>query len=107
MFAEQHSGHLEDTPLELMGRARELADALQVRVGAVLLGDQVEDLAGPLIRCGADQVFLVQHPLLKTYQTTSYAKALCGLIQRHEPQIVLYGATVTGLDLAPRIASAM
>ncbi len=107
VFAEQHSGHLEDTPLELMGRARELADALQVRVGAVLLGDQVEDLAGPLIRCGADQVFLVQHPLLKTYQTTSYAKALCGLIQRHEPQIVLYGATVTGRDLAPRIASAM
>lgn len=107
VFAEQHRGRLEDTPLELMGRARELAATLKVKVGAVLLGDQVEELAAPLIEHGADQVFLVQHPLLKTYQTISYAKALCGLIQRHEPQVVLYGATVTGRDLAPRIASAL
>ena len=107
VFAEQHNGRIEDTPLELIGRARGLADTLKVKVGAVLLGDKVDKLAKKLIACGADTVFLAEDPLLQTYQANSYGKVLCDLIQRHEPQIVLYGATVTGRDLAPRIASAM
>jgi len=107
VFAEQHNGHLEDTPLELLGKACELARSLKVKVAAALLGDEVGELAGQLVQYGADKVFLVQHPMLRTYQATSYAKVLCDLIQRHEPQVVLYGATVTGRDLAPRIASAM
>ncbi len=107
VFAEQHHGHLEDTPLELMGRARALAETLQVKVVAVLLGDAVGKLASSLVHYGADKVILAEHPLLQPYQAQPYAKVLCGLIQRYEPQIVLYGATVTGRDLAPRIASAM
>jgi electron transfer flavoprotein alpha subunit len=49
---------------------------------------------------------VVEHPLLRIYQTNSYAKVICDLILKYKPQIVLYGATVTGRDLAPRIASA-
>jgi electron transfer flavoprotein alpha subunit len=107
VFAEQHNGQLEDTPLELMGRARTLADTLKVPVGAVLLGHNVTPLAKKLIQYGADKVYLVEDPRLKDYQTTSYTKVVCELIQKHAPQIVLYGATVAGRDLAPRIASAM
>jgi electron transfer flavoprotein alpha subunit len=107
VFAEQHHGRIEDTPLELMGRARSLADTLKVKVTAVLLGDKIGSLAGTLVSYGADKVLLAEHPLLENYQTTPYAKVLCELIGRYEPQIVLYGATATGRDLAPRIASAM
>jgi electron transfer flavoprotein alpha subunit len=32
---------------------------------------------------------------------------MCQMIQKHKPQIVLYGATPIGRDLAPRIASEM
>jgi len=106
VFAEQHDGRLEDTPLELMSKARQLADALGVNLAATLLGDGVKNLAQKLITYGADNVYAVQHPLLKAYQTNSYAKVMCELIHKHRPQIVLYGATVTGRDLAPRIASA-
>ena len=56
---------------------------------------------------GADKVYLAQHDLLQTYQSNTYAKAICQIITRHEPQIVIYGATPRGRDLAPRIASAM
>jgi electron transfer flavoprotein alpha subunit len=107
VFAEQHAGKLEDTPLELMGRARTLADTLGVQVGAVLLGHNIDGLAQKLIQFGADKIYVVDQEGLKDYQTTSYTKTLCQLIQKYEPQIVLYGATVTGRDLAPRIASAM
>jgi len=107
VFAEQHGGQVEDTPLELMSKARVLADTLGVRLAAVLLGNGVRQLAGRLGQYGADKVYLVEHPLLRAYQTNSYAKVMCDLIGKHRPQIVLYGATAAGRDLAPRIASAM
>ena len=105
VFAEQHEGRLEDTPVELMSKARHLADTLGVPLAALVLGDGVRNLAGRLIPCGADKVYLAEHPLLRRYQTNSYAKVIVDLIHRHRPQIVLYGATVAGRDLAPRIAS--
>ena len=106
VFAEQHGGQLEDTPIELMSKARSLADMLGVQLAAVLLGDGVKDLTTKLVQYGADKVYLAQHPLLTTYQTNSYAKVIYELIHKHKPQIVLYGATIAGRDLAPRIASA-
>ncbi|MEJ2701772.1 MAG: electron transfer flavoprotein subunit alpha/FixB family protein [Sedimentisphaerales bacterium] len=106
IFGEQHEGRLEDTPLELMSKARHLADTLSVKLAAVLLGDGVKGLATTLIHGGADKVYVAEHPMLRAYQTNSYAKIMCDLIHKHEPQIVLYGATVAGRDLAPRIASA-
>ncbi len=106
VFAEQHGGKLEDTPLELLSRARRLADILNVPLAAVLPGDKVKPLADRLIHYGADKVYLAENPMLEHYQANSYAKVIYDLIHKHKPQIVLYGATVTGRDLAPRIASA-
>ncbi len=106
VFAEQHGGKLEDTPIELLSKGRELADQLGVKLGAVLLGDNVEELAEKLGFYGADKVYLAEHPLLEHYQTNPYTKVIYDLIHKHEPQIMLYGATACGRDLAPRIASA-
>jgi len=107
VFAEQEDGKLGDVPLELLGKARELAGTLSVAVGAVLLGDGVADLGGELIAHGADKVYLVQDPLLGHYQATSYCHVLCELIGQYRPQVCLYGATPLGRDLAPTVASRM
>jgi electron transfer flavoprotein alpha subunit len=107
VFAEQHNGKLEETPLELMSKARHLADTLGVKLGVALLGDKVKHLSAKLIQYGADKVYVVENDLLEHYQTNSYAKAICGLIEKYEPQIMIYGATVAGRDVAPRVASTM
>ena len=107
VFAEQQHGKLSDVSLELLSKARALADELSVKVAAVLAGDEVGELADELIAHGAEKVYLAEDPLLKVYQTNSYAKSLCQLIEKHNPQIVLYGATAVGRDLAPRVASAL
>jgi electron transfer flavoprotein alpha subunit len=73
----------------------------------VLLGGQVSSLCERLGHYGADKVYLAEHPLLEHYQASSYAKVINGLIGKYKPQIVLYGASPCGRDLAPRIASAM
>jgi len=105
VFAEQEDGVLHDVVLELCGKARELADQLNVKVGAVLPGSHVEDLSKRLIAQGVDNVYLVDDPRLGHFQTKPYARVLCSLIEKYQPQIVLYGATAMGRDLAPRVAS--
>ena len=107
VFAEQQDGKLSDVPLELLGRGRELADKLSVGLAAVLPGRDVRSLCDELISRGADKVYLAEHDLLAEYQTNAYAKVLCRLIGKHKPQIVMYGATAIGRDMAPRVASAM
>jgi len=107
VFAEQEDGSLHDVVLELCGKARELADRLGVGAGAVLPGAGVEGLTRRLIAQGADKVYAVDDPKLAHYQTAPYARVLCALIEKHRPQIVMYGATPLGRDLAPRVASEM
>lgn len=105
VFAEQQDGVLADVSLELCGKARELADRLGVRVGAVLPGYQLGEMPKKLIAQGVDDVYVVDDPCLKFFTSGPYAKIVCDLIRKYEPQIVLYGASPLGRDLAPRIAS--
>ena len=84
VFAEQHGGKLEDTPIELMSKARHLADTLGVKLAAALLGDNVKELGTTLIQHGADKVYLAEHPQLGTYQTNSYAKVIYDLIHKDQ-----------------------
>lgn len=109
VFVEQREGVAAEVSLELLGRARELADLLGVKVGAVLAGagEAVTALAPALVARGADTVYLADHEDLAQYLALPYASLVAGLVRRHRPQIVLYGATTTGRDLGPRVASAL
>ena len=107
IFAEQREGALAETSLELMSKGRQLADTLGVELCTVLIGSGVEKLCEKLAHYGADKVYLIEDPLLERYQTTSYAKVIDELIHEYHPQIMLYGATSCGRDLAPRVASAI
>jgi electron transfer flavoprotein alpha subunit len=107
VFAEQEDERLSEVSLELCGKARELADRLGVRVGAALPGWNVRELSYRLIAHGADRVYHVHHTELEHYRTLPYARVLIELVNRRRPQIVLFGATALGRDLAPRVASAL
>ena len=107
VFAEQEEGKLSDVPFELLGKAHELAGKLGVKVGAVLMGDGVEPLAAKLIEGGADVVHLVENPELKVFRNKAYRHSLVELVKECQPQIVIFGATHMGRDLAPSVASAL
>jgi len=107
VFAEQEDGQLSEVPLELMSKGRELAETLGVPLAAVLLAADAGDMAASLIAHGADKVYVATDKRLGHYQTAGYCHVLCELIHEHKPQIVLYGATPVGRDLAPTVASAM
>jgi len=106
VFAEVDGGKIADVSLELLTKARELAGHLDTgRVAALLLGESVAPLAGELFAYGCDDVYLSEHPALAHYSTLPYAGAVVQAIAEGKPEIVLFGASVTGRDLAPRVAS--
>lgn len=104
VFAEQRDGRIARVVFELIGKAKELAEKLNAQTAVALLTDKDEGLSKELIAYGADKVYLLQSPLLKNYQTDLYTKVLSAHIEKTKPQIVIYGATHIGRDLAPRIA---
>ena len=101
---EVDGDELAPVSYELIGAARDLADLLGVEASAVLLGKDVQKLAAELIWRGADTVYLVEDDGLAQYSTEGYAHALEQLINERKPEIVLFGATDMGEDLAPRLA---
>ena len=103
VFAEQRNNKITRVAFELVGKASELASKLNVKTAAILIAEK--DIgAQELIDFGADKVYLVENELLKNYQTDLYVGIISKLIQKNSPQIVIYGATHIGRDLAPRIA---
>jgi len=105
VFAEQHNGEMKGCTYELLGEGRKLADKLGEELSAVLLGNQVEPLAKELFAHGADKVYLIDNENLAVYLTGPYTTAVAAVIAKYKPAIVLYGATTTGRDLAPRVAA--
>ena len=107
VFAEVDQGKVAEVSLELLHKARDLAGQLGGRVGAFLLGDRVQPLAQDLFEHGCDEVYIAQDAALAHYTTLPHADLLTGMIRQAAPAIVLFGATSTGRDLAPRVASAL
>jgi electron transfer flavoprotein alpha subunit len=102
---EQRDGKIAKVGLELIGEATRLAADLGQKVVGILMGDNIKDKAQEVIEYGADSVVYVEDPMLAEYVTGPYAKALTTVIKECDPEIVLFGATSIGRDLAPRIAS--
>lgn len=105
VFIEQNEGEIEGVSLELLGAGRKLADKLSVSLGGVLLGKDVKALCNQVISYGADEVYVIDHPVLEDYRTESYMKGVVLLAEKYSPEIFLYGATPNGKDLASAVAT--
>ncbi|WP_312649021.1 FAD-binding protein [Aminipila sp.] len=107
VFAEQRDGKLMNVALELIGEGYRLAKEISedTKVCAVLVGDGIANLTDECYAYGADEVILIEDPLLKNFTTDAYTKVITDAIHEYKPEIVLYGATHIGRDLAPRVAA--
>lgn len=105
VYCEQRQGKLMPTDLELISEGRRLADELGTELCGILLGDNVDALARELGGYGADKVYVINDPKLKNYTTDAYAKVICDTVKALKPEVLLFGATNIGRDLAPRCAA--
>lgn len=107
VFAEQRQGELMGVARELIGEghrlSREISDDTQVC--AVLVGNKIDHLAKECYEYGADKVYLLEDEKLENFTTDGYTKVIVDAINEYKPEIVIYGATHIGRDLAPRVAA--
>ena len=105
VFCEQRQGKMMPTTFELISEGRKLADELGVDLCGILLGDNVDGIAKELGGYGADKVYVYNSPLLKDYTTDAYTKVITDAVEEIKPEILLFGASNIGRDLAPRCAA--
>lgn len=105
-FAEQTNGRLDAISFELLGRGRALADKRSTRLASVILGGIIDrNGIDELFRRGADKVYMVEKPQLKSYLNDVYANVLVYLVKKYNPEIFLAGASTTGRSVMPYIAA--
>lgn len=104
VVAEHNGTVIHPATYELIGKARELADSLETKVGVCLAGYKIESMSKELIAAGADNIYVIEDKLLKVFDPTAYRKVIADAISKYWPQIVLYAATPLGRMLAPMIS---
>lgn len=107
VFAEQRNGKMLNVALELIGEGHRLAREISedTKVCALLVGNGIEHLVKECYAYGADKVYLIQDERLENYTTDGYTKVIVDAVKEYKPEIVIYGATHIGRDLAPRVAA--
>ncbi|WP_125143807.1 electron transfer flavoprotein subunit alpha/FixB family protein [Clostridium transplantifaecale] len=105
IIAEQRDLKLQKISLELIYGARDLARQTGGRVIAVIAGFRLKESAEKLAEEGSDEVWVIDSPFLETYRAKPYAEAVSLAIKKAEPEIVLFGSTMTGIEIASGAAA--
>ncbi len=104
ILAEVQHGKLSPTAYELLHAGRKLADDLEEKLCAVVLGNHVGKYARDLIEHGADVVYVCESDQLENYVDDTYAKVLTDLVQTYHPNKLLIPATNCGRALSAKTA---
>jgi electron transfer flavoprotein alpha subunit len=104
VFVECNESEIEQSSFEVLGKARELAEALGTGVAAILLNSNDEKWAESLIHAGANKVFLPGDDRFQKYETGLYCNELFSLIQRDNPEIFMAALSYFTRDFFPRLA---
>jgi len=105
VFVEQTEGKPATVSWELLGVGANLAKTLNVELSAIVIGDGVESLCQEAFAYGASKAYLIESPVFRHYRTETYYKAICHIVRKYKPEILLVGATGLGRDLAGAVAT--
>lgn len=107
VISEAVEGSLHRSTLELLGKARELADSKGIPVSAALAGGGVSHLRDILFEHGADVVYILECEELRDFDPAAYKEAYLAIIKEANPEAILISATHRGRSVAPRIAASL
>lgn len=85
--------------LEVLGKAAKLG-----RAEAVVLGAAAADVAGTLGEYGAEKVYVHADAAYDQYLTLPAVETLSGLLQQHQPALLLLATTYDQRDIAARLS---
>jgi len=109
VFIEKNplTGKARDVSLELAHKAYTLMQPFRGEVVGTFAGDAVPEDADRLFAFGLQRLVQYTDPRLEHLHSEAYKQIIGAMIRAEDPDIVLFGATHTGRDIAPLIASAL
>ena len=107
VYCEIEEQKVADVSVELLSKGRKLADELECKLEAVLIGENLDVFDKIVSPYGADTIYKAEDKRLFPYTTLPHTAVFENILKESQPQIVLVGATSIGRDLAPRIASTL
>lgn len=107
VYVDHVDGKIHPVTMELLGKARELAQVTGHPVYAVFMGNHISEKGHELLHYGADKVFIYDEPELERFKIEPYTAVFEDFIQNVKPSSILVGATTVGRQLAPRVAARM
>jgi len=107
VYCEIEDGKVADVSLELLSKGKKLANELNCKLEALAFSHNIEGIENQIFPYGANVIHIADDKRLAPYLTLPHANILIEILKAEKPQIVLFGATSVGRDLAPRVASAM
>lgn len=100
---QDHERVLEGA-MELLAKGRELADALEEKLYAVVFALNADQYLPEEEKYAPDVILYASDPYLKHYDSQIFPDMYTKLIHEYKPSIILFPATEAGADLAPRLA---
>lgn len=107
VYCEIDEGQVVDVSLELLTKGKSLAEELGCKLEAIIIGSELKDIEKQVMPFGVDVVHIADEKRLYPFSTLPHASILTKLFEEEKPQIVLFGASSVGRDIAPRVASAL
>ncbi|WP_300347779.1 FAD-binding protein [Clostridium sp.] len=105
VYVDHVNGDIHPVTLELIGKARELADKVNQKVYCLFMGNGIKDKAGELLHYGVDEVIVYDYKELENFRIEPYTAVFYDFVSKIKPCSVLVGATTLGRSLAPRLAA--
>jgi electron transfer flavoprotein alpha subunit len=100
VYIDQFEGKALGTSWEAVGAGRDLADKLGGSLTALVLGSQVDSIAGEAFQYGADEVLVADHESLKDYRPEPFVSLLSTRAKADQPEVILFPTTTRGRELA-------
>lgn len=105
VYIDHLDGKIHPVSLELIGKAKDLAQKINHPVFVLIIGDDIENSVEELRHYGVDEIFVYEAKELKHFVIEPYTAVFQDLIEKVKPSSILVGATNVGRSLAPRIAA--
>ncbi len=107
VYCEIEDGHVAEVSLELLTKGRKLANEIDRKLEAVVIGHNLTGIEKQIFPFGVDVIHVADNSRLYPFLTLPHAEIVVNLFNEEQPEIALFGATSVGRDLAPRVASAL
>ncbi len=107
VYCELDEGKIAEVSFELLTKGRSLANQLNCKLDALLIGSNLKGFEKEIFPFGVDTLYIADDKRLSPYSTLPHSSVVVNLFKEITPQICLMGATTIGRDLGPRVSSAL